>query len=58
MENSKPWYLSKTIWGVIITGVGLILKNTVIPDVSSDIIQIIGLIMALIGRVKAKNLIA
>jgi hypothetical protein len=61
MENVKPWYLSKTIWGVIIAAAGLISKSFFsfyIPDVSSNIVEIIGLVLALIGRVKAENFIA
>lgn len=61
MENVKPWYLSKTIWGIIIAAAGLISKtffNALIPDVSSEIVEIIGLGLALYGRLKAENLIA
>lgn len=61
MENVKPWYLSKTIWGIIIAAAGLISKtffNTIIPDVSSEIVEVIGLVIALIGRIKAENFIA
>ena len=60
MKNIKPWYLSKTILGIIIAGVGLISKtffNTFIPDVSSEIVEVVGLVIALIGRVKAENFI-
>lgn len=60
MEQVKPWYLSKTIWGVIITLIGFITKkyfNVYIPDVSSEIIQIIGLVIAVFGRVKAEKFI-
>lgn len=58
MEYVKPWYLSKTIWGIIIAALGLISKsffNTIIPDVSSEIVELIGLSLALIGRIKAEN---
>ncbi len=61
MKNIKPWYLSKTIWGIIIAGAGLISKtffSTVIPDISSEIVEVIGLSIALIGRIKAENFIA
>ena len=61
MENVKPWYLSKTIWGIIIAAAGLISKtffNAVIPDISSEIVEVIGLVIALIGRIKAENVIA
>ena len=61
MENVKPWYLSKTIWGVIIAFLGLISKNIFnlyIPDVSSEIVEIIGLALAVYGRIKAEKFIA
>lgn len=61
MEQVKPWYLSKTIWGVIITLIGFFTKkyfNVYIPDISSEIIQIIGLSIAVFGRVKAEKFIA
>lgn len=60
MEQVKPWYLSKTIWGVIITLVGFIAKtffNTSIPDISSEIVQVIGLVIATIGRFQAEKFI-
>lgn len=46
----KKWYLSKTIWGVIITIIGMVIKYQ-IPDVSSEIVEIIGLGLAVYGRV-------
>lgn len=60
MTNIKPWYLSKTIWGVIITFVGFIANQffkTSIPDMSAEIVEIIGLCVALIGRLKAETII-
>lgn len=60
MEQVKPWYLSKTIWGVIITLVGFITKtffNYYIPDISSELVQVIGMGIAIIGRIKAEKFI-
>jgi len=60
MENVKPWYLSKTIWGIMIAAVGLVSKtffNVYIPDFSSEIVEIIGLVIALIGRIKVEKFI-
>lgn len=48
----KKWYLSKTLWGVIISMAGLISKHS-IPDISSEIVEIIGLVLAAYGRLVA-----
>jgi len=56
MQQTKPWYLSKTIWGVIITFLGIISKsvfNFDIPDISAEIVEILGLAIAVIGRFQA-----
>lgn len=52
----KKWYLSKTIWGVIITFVGMVAGKE-LPDLSSDIIEIIGLGLSIYGRFKAEQTI-
>lgn len=57
MDQSKKWYLSKTIWGVIISFVGFVAKESFgafIPDMSAEIVEIIGLGLALYGRLKAE----
>lgn len=61
MENSKPWYLSKTVFGVLITFVGVLTKHFFgysIPDISTDVVEIIGLCIALFGRLSAKQSIS
>ena len=61
MENSKPWYLSKTVFGVLITFIGVLTKHFfgyAIPDISTDVVQIIGLCIALFGRLSAKQSIS
>ena len=61
MEQTKPWYLSKTVWGILIAFAGFIANQffgSVIPDVSSEIVEIIGMAIALIGRFKASSKIA
>lgn len=61
MEQIKPWYLSKTIWGILIAFIGFIGKqffSVNIPDFSSELIEIIGLCMALVGRLKATAIIS
>jgi hypothetical protein len=58
METTKSWYLSKTIWGVIIAFVGFVANQffkVEIPDISSDIAVVLGLVIALYGRVKAET---
>lgn len=58
LMETKSWYLSKTVWGVLITFTGMITKkyfNFYIPDVSTDIVEGIGLIVALYGRIKAQK---
>jgi hypothetical protein len=58
MQEVKPWYLSKTIWGVIIAFLGFILNQffkTTIPDVSSQIVELIGLAIAVVGRFNAES---
>jgi hypothetical protein len=57
MLETKVWYLSKTIWGVIISFLALIAKtffNVYIPDFSAEIVEILGLVIALYGRIKAE----
>lgn len=57
MLETKGWYLSKTIWGVIISFLALIAKtffNVYIPDFSAEIVEILGLVIALYGRIKAE----
>ena len=56
--ETKEWYLSKTIWGIIIAFVAFIAKQffgTEVPDISTEIIEIIGLAIALIGRFTATS---
>lgn len=50
----KKWYLSKTIWGVIITLVGVVAKRQ-IPDVSTEIVEVLGLGIATYGRFVADS---
>ena len=65
MNQSKNWYESKTIWGVIICLIGWIGANVFDVPVSvgtsdpsaglivSEITQLLGLALAIFGRVKA-----
>jgi hypothetical protein len=67
MNNSKNWYESKTIWGVIISLIGWaaseyfkIPVNVTVTDPSaaqtvSQFIQLVGLVIAVFGRIKAET---
>ena len=69
MNQSKNWYESKTIWGVIISLIGWIASEYVkIPvnvditdpngaETVSQVIQLVGLVIAVIGRVKSTTTI-
>lgn len=65
MNQSKNWYESKTIWGVIISLIGWVASEyfqipvnvtTTDPSAGETIAQVIqlgGLIIAILGRIKA-----
>ena len=59
-EVGKPWWQSKTIWGLILTGVSVIapkyapIANS-LPPIVDNIGIAAGLILGLIGRIKAKE---
>lgn len=65
METSKKWYLSKSVWGSIIMIVALIAQNfgleidqadqSAIVDYIYEIIMACGALLALFGRLKAKD---
>ncbi len=57
MEDTKPWYTSKTMWGVVIAFValvaqqfGLVVDQTALMEIVLHVIQAVGLILAFIGR--------
>jgi len=68
MEN-KPWYASKTIWGVALAGIGLIAAHwgvLIAPDdatlngvieIACKVAEVVGLVLALYGRIKAQSAI-
>ena len=47
-ENTKPWYKSKTIWGIILIAIGQALEKQEIQG--AEILVLIGIILAAIGR--------
>lgn len=66
--ETKSWYASKTIWGLLITAAATVLQLFGVADISSteqgsiaDSLvnfstaagQIVGIILAIVGRVKA-----
>ncbi len=67
MENSKVWYLSKGIWGGILSGLvgalallGVAVDANFVNVVSDKIvlvipaaITVVGAILAIVGRIKA-----
>ena len=63
--EGKPWYLSRTIWGLVIAAAGLIVGHWHIqlPDETTDtvvqaacnIADAVGLLLALYGRVRASG---
>lgn len=69
MNQSKNWYESKTIWGVIITLIGWVASEyfkvpvnveTIDPSAAetvAQVIQLVGLVVAVIGRIKADSTI-
>jgi len=52
-ENTKPWYKSKTIWGVILVVIGEALEQLEIQG--AEILILIGIILAAIGRFLANS---
>ena len=52
-ENTKPWYKSKTIWGVILIAIGQALEQLEIQG--AEILVLIGIILAAIGRFLANS---
>jgi hypothetical protein len=73
MNDSKQWYLSKTIWGAVVAFLSMVagaifgvevdadtqavLVDQVVAGVSA-VITLIGLVMVVIGRLSAKKAIA
>jgi hypothetical protein len=65
MEETKPWYLSKTVWGAVVTMVIGVLalfgfgklegEQESITELLMQIVTVIAGIVALIGRITAKN---
>jgi len=69
MDNSKPWYLSKTVWGALIVIAATLLRLTgydvseadlqtivdPVINVISNTMTAIGAVMALVGRFKANK---
>jgi hypothetical protein len=60
MDNVKGLVFTKTFWGVVITLVGLVLPKirTLDPEaaasVAEQVMQAVGAVIALIGRITAK----
>lgn len=65
MENSKPWYLSRTIWASLVAvaaaGGGLFGlpidggDTAALTDAALQIVAAVGAVAAIVGRVSAKH---
>jgi hypothetical protein len=62
MEDSKKWYTSKTVIGIVVTAVSILLKATGVTIGDADItmlitslFQVVGLALALYGRIVAEK---
>jgi len=62
MNNSKPWYQSKTIIGGIINALvlvsyvsGLKISEEIIGELINGVAGVIGTVMVIIGRIKAQG---
>ena len=64
--ESKPWYLSKTVWGLVVTVLGILLPKLPIQAnagmltdsavaVAGNIASAIGVGLAAYGRIMAKG---
>jgi len=67
--ETKPWYTSKTLWGIVIAGVALVLGWLGKPDAAANLgaeqaeitsiidrlVVLVGLAIAAYGRVVAKS---
>ena len=53
VEKTKPWYKSKTIWGVILIAIGQALEQLEIQG--AEILVLIGIILAAVGRFLANS---
>jgi len=64
MDGVKHWYASKTVWGAAIVALGLLLdmtsaEQTMLSEsaasLAAQITEIVGVIITIYGRSKAKN---
>lgn len=55
---SKPWWKSKTLWGLVITGISIAAPKyqpvaEVLPTAIDNVGSLVGLLLAAYGRIKA-----
>jgi len=65
MDETKPWYLSKTVWGAVVTMVIGVLavfgfgklegEQESVTELVMQLVTVIAGIVALIGRITAKT---
>ncbi len=63
MDDCKNFLTSKTIWGLIITVAGMLLKkygfDINVPDLTAEVVEAVGIVIAIYGRIKAsKSIVA
>jgi len=59
-EQGKPWWKSKTIWGLALTTIGVIAPKyqpvaQLLPPLVDQIATTVGLILGFYGRITAKE---
>ena len=67
MEQAKPWYASKTVWGSLVAGAAIVAgffgltvgaeDQASIVDSAVQIVGAIGAALAIYGRITAKTVI-
>lgn len=59
--DTKPWYLSVTVWGIMLAGLAQVLQiagvNFDVSGMSNDIVTLLTAGLALYGRLRAKTVL-
>jgi len=64
MESTKRWFMSKTVWGIVLTAVVAVADmigvqvTTDMPDWLVQALELLGLVIAMVGRFIATKKIA
>lgn len=55
-KTTKPFWMSKTIWGAILVAIGQALQQELgVPSAVGRVCQLVGLILVVIGRWAAEE---